>query len=300
MYGRRSSATAARRSSRCCATPAIGDHEKVRYFGNRFAAEKERAQGHKSLWRHDASMCSCIVQSAVVHGMAISWRALARFQASLEFRQCDIREWEPGYPVDVILAGAVLQWIPGHRELLPRFASFLAPGGVLGFQVPVEFRQVDRIMFGLCTNVKWCGKLAGKRVQIVRERRTFGVGRKPACPSPLSGEFLTLGCPEGCSVGVGMPGRKGNATGNSVQSPVTGLSAAQRARKLGRGARRGASERRSRAITSDIERLKLLVERHPATSGDGPNLYGMQAIYWSRKALTSIWTANGSLVLSVR
>jgi hypothetical protein len=107
------------------------------------------------------------------------------------------------------------------------------------------------------------------------------------------------GCPEGCSVGVGMPGRKGNATGNSVQSPVTGLSAAQRARKLGRGARRGASERRSRAITSDIERLKLLVERHPATSGDGPNLYGMQGIYWSRKALTSIWTGNGSLVLSV-
>jgi hypothetical protein len=39
-------------------------------------------------------------------------------------------------------------------------------------------------------------------------------------------------------------------------------------KKSGKGARRGASEERSRATMSDVGRLKLLVERHAATSGD--------------------------------
>jgi trans-aconitate 2-methyltransferase len=54
----------------------------------------------------------------------------------LEFREGDLRDWEPGDPPDVVLASAVLQWLPGHLALLPRLAGFLAPGGVLGFQLP--------------------------------------------------------------------------------------------------------------------------------------------------------------------
>jgi trans-aconitate 2-methyltransferase len=54
----------------------------------------------------------------------------------LEFRQGDLSEWEPDDRPDVILASAVLQWIPDHLTLLPRIAGFLAPGGVLGFQMP--------------------------------------------------------------------------------------------------------------------------------------------------------------------
>jgi len=54
----------------------------------------------------------------------------------LEFRVGDLRDWVPDEPPDVVLANAVLQFIPGHLELLRRWAGFLAPGGVLGVQLP--------------------------------------------------------------------------------------------------------------------------------------------------------------------
>jgi trans-aconitate 2-methyltransferase len=54
----------------------------------------------------------------------------------LEFRQADLTEWQPDEPLDIVLLNAVLQWIPGHAALLPGFAAMLAPGGVLGFQMP--------------------------------------------------------------------------------------------------------------------------------------------------------------------
>jgi trans-aconitate 2-methyltransferase len=54
----------------------------------------------------------------------------------LEFRLGDLATWQADEPVDVMLFNAVLQWIPGHAGLMPRFAAMLAPGGVLGFQMP--------------------------------------------------------------------------------------------------------------------------------------------------------------------
>ena len=51
----------------------------------------------------------------------------------------DVREWEPAGPVDVLVSNATLQWVPGHLELLDRFASWLAPGGWLAVQVPGNF-----------------------------------------------------------------------------------------------------------------------------------------------------------------
>lgn len=54
----------------------------------------------------------------------------------LEFRRADLTEWQPDGPFDIVLLNAVLQWIPDHMALLPRLAALLAPGGVLGFQMP--------------------------------------------------------------------------------------------------------------------------------------------------------------------
>ncbi len=54
----------------------------------------------------------------------------------LEFRLADLADWQPDEPFDVVLLNAVLQWIPNHTALLPRLAGLLAPGGVLGFQMP--------------------------------------------------------------------------------------------------------------------------------------------------------------------
>jgi len=52
------------------------------------------------------------------------------------FEAGDVRTWEPGAPVDVLLSNATYQWVPGHLELLPRLVGHVAPGGWFAFQVP--------------------------------------------------------------------------------------------------------------------------------------------------------------------
>jgi trans-aconitate 2-methyltransferase len=67
-------------------------------------------------------------------------RAAARPDGRLRFEQADLRAWQPGAPVDVLIANAALQWVPEHVDLLERFAGWLGPGGWLAFQVPGNFR----------------------------------------------------------------------------------------------------------------------------------------------------------------
>ena len=52
------------------------------------------------------------------------------------FEVADIREWRAKEPLDVILANAVLQWIPDHETLLPALIGKLKPGGALAAQMP--------------------------------------------------------------------------------------------------------------------------------------------------------------------
>jgi trans-aconitate 2-methyltransferase len=53
----------------------------------------------------------------------------------LRFAVGSIADWEPP-AVDVIVSNAALQWVPGHVELLPRWAEALRPGGAIAFQMP--------------------------------------------------------------------------------------------------------------------------------------------------------------------
>ncbi len=59
----------------------------------------------------------------------------------LRFVVGDLREWRPTEPVDVIVSNAAMQWVPRHREIVPRLVGALAPGGWLGIQVPGNFDQ---------------------------------------------------------------------------------------------------------------------------------------------------------------
>ena len=59
----------------------------------------------------------------------------------LSFVQADVATWQPAGPVDVVVANALLQWVPGHLELLPQLVSWLRPDGVLAFQVPDNFEE---------------------------------------------------------------------------------------------------------------------------------------------------------------
>jgi trans-aconitate 2-methyltransferase len=80
----------------------------------------------------------------------------------LSFAVGDVAEWQPPRPVDVIISNAVLQWVPGHLELLPRWAGFLAEGGWIAFQVPGNLDQpVHALLRELATSPRWRGQLGG-------------------------------------------------------------------------------------------------------------------------------------------
>jgi trans-aconitate 2-methyltransferase len=94
--------------------------------------------------------------------------AAAVAASRLEFRLADIRAWQPEQPLDVITCNAVLQWIPGHQELLTSWVRWLAPGGWLAFQLPGNFDQPSHtILRELAGTPRWRPLLEG--VQLNRQ-----------------------------------------------------------------------------------------------------------------------------------
>jgi trans-aconitate 2-methyltransferase len=78
----------------------------------------------------------------------------------LSFLPGDVRNWAPAGPVDVVVSNAVLHWVPGHAELLRRWAGWLARGGELAVQVPGNFRAATHaLLAGLCRSPEWAGRL---------------------------------------------------------------------------------------------------------------------------------------------
>ncbi len=76
---------------------------------------------------------------ARVRGLDSSEEMIARARRDvpdLEFDLGDLRAWRPAEPVDVLVANAALQWVPGHLDLLPGLLRAVRPGGWLAFQVP--------------------------------------------------------------------------------------------------------------------------------------------------------------------
>ncbi|SCF30927.1 trans-aconitate 2-methyltransferase [Micromonospora mirobrigensis] len=63
----------------------------------------------------------------------------AALDTPVHFTVGDVRDWRPGADDDVLVCNAVLQWVPGHEELLTRWAGELPAGAWLAFQVPGNF-----------------------------------------------------------------------------------------------------------------------------------------------------------------
>ncbi|MCP2165213.1 trans-aconitate 2-methyltransferase [Goodfellowiella coeruleoviolacea] len=65
----------------------------------------------------------------------------------------DVREWTPEPDTEVVVSNAVLQWVPGHQELLRRWVAALPEGAWLAFQVPGNFgapsHAISRELAGL-------------------------------------------------------------------------------------------------------------------------------------------------------
>jgi trans-aconitate 2-methyltransferase len=109
-----------------------------------------------------------------------------RAPGRLTFLLGDIRDWEPAQPPDVVVCNAVLQWVPGHLEVLARWAGLLAPGGWLAFQVPGNFDQPSHVILReLAASDRWRPLLAGVQLN-----------RQAASPA----EYLDLLARAGCEV----------------------------------------------------------------------------------------------------
>jgi trans-aconitate 2-methyltransferase len=80
----------------------------------------------------------------------------------LQFDLSDISTWDAAGPFDVVLANAVVQWVPNHETLLPRLISKLAPGGTLALQMPDNLDEpTHRLMRETAAAGAWREKLSG-------------------------------------------------------------------------------------------------------------------------------------------
>ena len=74
----------------------------------------------------------------------------------------DVTDWAPRPGDDVIVCNAVLQWVPGHDELLRRWAASLAPDAWLAFQVPGNFAAPSHVLIReLAAAERWRDRLHG-------------------------------------------------------------------------------------------------------------------------------------------
>jgi len=94
--------------------------------------------------------------------MIAAARAAVPQAANLSFVLGDVRDWRPEWPLDVLVCNAVLQWVPGHDEILLRWADRLPPGGWLAFQLPGNFDQPSHeIVKEMARSARWRSALAG-------------------------------------------------------------------------------------------------------------------------------------------
>jgi trans-aconitate 2-methyltransferase len=79
----------------------------------------------------------------------------------------DATRYEVPEEVDVIVTNAVLQWVPGHDELL---RGWVRPGRWIAMQVPANFEAPSHLALReLCGSPRWAQSLAGlhERVRVV-------------------------------------------------------------------------------------------------------------------------------------
>ncbi len=69
---------------------------------------------------------------------------------------CDVGSWSPAPGTGLVICNAVLQWVPGHVELLRRWMRALAPGAWLAVQVPGNFSAPSHAETArLATEPRW-------------------------------------------------------------------------------------------------------------------------------------------------
>jgi trans-aconitate 2-methyltransferase len=66
----------------------------------------------------------------------------------IDAHRADVVGWAPAAGTDIVISNAVLQWVPEHRDLLPRWLAALEPGAELAIQVPGNFAAPSHVLIG--------------------------------------------------------------------------------------------------------------------------------------------------------
>ncbi|ACD16409.1 trans-aconitate 2-methyltransferase [Paraburkholderia phytofirmans] len=105
------------------------------------------------------------VPGAAVSGMDSSPDMIAAARQRLpqfRFDVSDIATWDAPGPYDLILANAVLQWVPDHERLFPSLVGKLTPGGSLAVQMPDNLDEpAHRLLREIAADGPWAHKLKG-------------------------------------------------------------------------------------------------------------------------------------------
>ena len=89
-------------------------------------------------------------------------RAARRRLPNIPFELGDVAGWQPTGRFDVILANAVLHWLPHHEALLPHLIQQLNDGGALAVQMPDNLQTpAHTLMRDTALQGPWKAKLAG-------------------------------------------------------------------------------------------------------------------------------------------
>ena len=86
--------------------------------------------------------------------------AATRQYPNIKWLTGDIAKLPTGESHDLILANAVLHWLPGHESLFPQLMRNVAPGGALAVQMPANFdAPAHRLMRELAATRPWQNRL---------------------------------------------------------------------------------------------------------------------------------------------
>jgi trans-aconitate 2-methyltransferase len=78
------------------------------------------------------------------------------------YRVQDVTTWMPSADTDVVIANALLQWVPSHRDLLRRWADELPGGAWIAFQVPGNFGAASHVLMReLASSPAWVDRVGG-------------------------------------------------------------------------------------------------------------------------------------------
>ncbi|MFF0144941.1 trans-aconitate 2-methyltransferase [Amycolatopsis sulphurea] len=170
----------------------------------------------------------------------------------------DVRTWVPEPDTDVVVSNAVLQWVPGHDELLRRWAGQLPPGAYLAVQLPGNFGAPShRIVRDLAAGPAWSAELGAA---LLRE--------EDAVASPHA--YADLLADAGCAVDAWETTYTQPLTGpRAVLEWITGTAL--------RPVRAALSDERWAAFRADL--APLLDEAYP-TRPDGTTWFAFRRIFF--------------------